>query len=79
VVITTRHDSHASLVIEALKAGKHVFVEKPLCLTLAELAAIEAVAAAAPGRLMVGFNRRFAPHRSGEALLAGAGGPKALS
>ena len=42
VVITTRHDSHARFVLEALKAGKHVFVEKPLCLTLDELAEIEA-------------------------------------
>ena len=42
VVITTRHDSHARFVVEALAAGKHVFVEKPLCLTLAELATIEA-------------------------------------
>jgi predicted dehydrogenase len=47
LVISTRHDSHAGLVIEALKAGKHVFVEKPLCLTLDELAAIDSVAASA--------------------------------
>jgi predicted dehydrogenase len=43
VVISTRHDSHARLVMRALRAGKHVFVEKPLCLTLAELGEIEAV------------------------------------
>jgi predicted dehydrogenase/threonine dehydrogenase-like Zn-dependent dehydrogenase len=79
VVITTRHDSHAALVIEALQAGKHVFVEKPLCLTLAELREIETAAAAAPGRLMVGFNRRFAPHiAETKRLLAGVGGPKAF-
>jgi len=41
IVITTRHDSHARLVCQALDAGKHVFVEKPLALTLAELAEIE--------------------------------------
>ncbi|MCB1764010.1 MAG: Gfo/Idh/MocA family oxidoreductase, partial [Gammaproteobacteria bacterium] len=41
VVITTRHDSHAHFVLQALKAGKHLFVEKPLCLTLEELAEIE--------------------------------------
>ncbi len=41
VVIATRHDSHAALVVQALEAGKPVFVEKPLCLTLDELAAIE--------------------------------------
>jgi predicted dehydrogenase/threonine dehydrogenase-like Zn-dependent dehydrogenase len=60
VMITTRHNLHGPLVREALAAGKDVFVEKPLCLTEAELAQIEA--AYRPGRfLMVGFNRRFAP------------------
>ncbi len=60
VVIATRHDSHAGLVQQALAAGKHVFVEKPLCLTADELSAIEA-AHAGQALLMVGFNRRFAP------------------
>jgi predicted dehydrogenase/threonine dehydrogenase-like Zn-dependent dehydrogenase len=60
VVIATRHDSHAALVQQGLAAGKHVFVEKPLCLTSAELAAIEAVYTGEQ-LLMVGFNRRFAP------------------
>jgi predicted dehydrogenase/threonine dehydrogenase-like Zn-dependent dehydrogenase len=60
VMITTRHNLHGPLVREALAAGKDVFVEKPLCLTEAELAHIEA--AYHPARfLMVGFNRRFAP------------------
>lgn len=62
VVITTRHNSHAVLVGKGLQAGKHVFVEKPLCLTLEELAQIEALAAEHPRQiLMVGFNRRFSP------------------
>ena len=62
VVIATRHDSHAKLVLQALLAGKHVFVEKPLCLNLQDLAKIEAALAARPTqKLMVGFNRRFAP------------------
>jgi predicted dehydrogenase len=64
VVIATRHDAHARQVIAALDAGKHVFVEKPLALTLEELARIETayVAAAARGQLLsIGFNRRFAP------------------
>jgi predicted dehydrogenase/threonine dehydrogenase-like Zn-dependent dehydrogenase len=79
VVITTRHDSHATLVIDALKADKHVFVEKPLCLTLGELAEIEAAAKMSAGRLTVGFNRRFAPQvQRVKALLAGVGGPKAF-
>ena len=66
VVIATRHDSHAGLACEALAAGKHVFVEKPLALTEADLSAVEAAYAAACSRgaapvFMVGFNRRFAP------------------
>lgn len=63
VVIATRHDAHAAQVIAALCAGKHVFCEKPLCLTLDELARIETEKAKRPDlQLMVGFNRRFAPH-----------------
>lgn len=70
IVIATRHGSHASLVLAALRAGKHVFVEKPLCLGLDELAEIEAELATRPAqRLMVGFNRRFSPHVQ---LVAGA-------
>ncbi len=62
VVIATRHDAHARQVLSALRAGKHVFCEKPLCLTLDDLASIESEATSRPGQqLMVGFNRRFAP------------------
>jgi len=80
LVIATRHASHASLVLAALRAGKHVFVEKPLCLTLDELAALEAEHAARPTqRLMVGFNRRFAPHvEQAASLLAAWREPRAL-
>lgn len=62
VVIVTRHNTHASFVIDSLKAGKNVFVEKPLCLTLEELIEIKQIyfSKTSP-RLMVGFNRRFAP------------------
>ncbi|WP_291422259.1 bi-domain-containing oxidoreductase [Devosia sp.] len=63
VAIVTRHDSHADLVQRALAAGKHVFVEKPLALTLTDLEAVEkAYDLAADRLLMIGFNRRFAPH-----------------
>lgn len=63
VVISTRHDSHAHLVMSALKAKKHVFVEKPLALTLDEIAQVESSTADQPGCILaVGFNRRFAPH-----------------
>lgn len=61
VIITTPHNSHASLVIQALKAGKNVFVEKPLALTINELAEIQAVYERSENQLTVGFNRRFAP------------------
>jgi predicted dehydrogenase len=77
VVVTTRHDSHAGFVLQALAAGKHVFVEKPLCLTLAEL---DEIAKLATGRLvMVGFNRRFAPQvQKISSLLKGVTGPKSF-
>ena len=65
VVIATRHHLHASQVQAALKAGKHVFCEKPLCLSEAELRSIIrsrlGIAFARRPALMVGFNRRFAP------------------
>jgi predicted dehydrogenase/threonine dehydrogenase-like Zn-dependent dehydrogenase len=62
VIIATRHDQHAALAAAALRAGKAVFVEKPLALNESSLAAVvEAVRASGNDRLMVGFNRRFAP------------------
>jgi len=63
VFIASRHDSHAAYVLKALSAGKHVFVEKPLCMTESELADIVQAYDAAQGKLhlMVGFNRRFSP------------------
>jgi predicted dehydrogenase/threonine dehydrogenase-like Zn-dependent dehydrogenase len=77
VVITTRHDSHAELVVRALQSGKHVFVEKPLCLTREELSTIEHAFRASGRQLMVGFNRRFSPHvRRMAALLSGMKQPK---
>ena len=63
LVIATRHASHAPLALRALRAGKHVFLEKPLCLTLPELDELGAELRARPEqRFMLGFNRRFAPH-----------------
>jgi predicted dehydrogenase/threonine dehydrogenase-like Zn-dependent dehydrogenase len=65
VFIATRHDTHGSYVLKALRAGKHVFVEKPITLKMEELEAIHdfmaADANASVPTLMVGFNRRFAP------------------
>lgn len=61
IVIATRHGTHARLATDALERGRHVFVEKPLALNDEELQAVMAAAEQSPGRLMVGFNRRFSP------------------
>jgi polar amino acid transport system substrate-binding protein len=61
VVVATRHGSHSRLVRKALEAGKHVFCEKPLALTVDELTSVLDAADAGDGILAVGFNRRFAP------------------
>ena len=62
VVVATRHHLHAAQVMRALEAGKHVFCEKPLCLTEEELESICVAHSQAENlQLMVGFNRRFAP------------------
>lgn len=62
VIISTRHDLHASMVIKALEAGKEVFVEKPLCLNQSELDQIIQAVGASGRSVVVGFNRRFSPH-----------------
>ncbi|GET33758.1 oxidoreductase [Prolixibacter bellariivorans] len=61
IMITTRHNLHAPMTIEALKAGKNVFVEKPLCLNETELDEITKAANQNDRMVVVGFNRRFAP------------------
>ncbi len=86
VVIATRHDTHARYLEAALRAGKHAFVEKPIAIDGAELAALrscleELAASGGPVPLVgVGFNRRFAPItvRMAE-LLAPVPGPRALT
>lgn len=72
VAIVTRHNSHARLTAQALRAGKHVFVEKPLALTQAELDDVKAAHAESGKHLMVGFNRRFAPQVQTMKRLLGA-------
>jgi predicted dehydrogenase/threonine dehydrogenase-like Zn-dependent dehydrogenase len=80
VLIATRHNLHASLVRKALGANRHVFVEKPLCLTRGELAQIETALADSAGTVQVGFNRRFAPAATQlRQLLRAAPGPKTAS
>jgi len=81
VVVSTRHSSHARWVIDALNAGKHVFVEKPLALTTSELTNISETYKKSTQQptsplLMVGFNRRYAPHaQTARRLLAQANQP----
>jgi predicted dehydrogenase/threonine dehydrogenase-like Zn-dependent dehydrogenase len=87
VVIATRHDSHASLVVKALAAGRHVFVEKPLAIRIDELDAVrqawesahQRAGATGGPQLMVGFNRRFSPQvQKMKALLASVSEPKSF-
>jgi predicted dehydrogenase len=81
VYIATRHHLHAKMTVEALAAGKHVAVEKPLCLTRQELDEIAAAHVQANGRqLFVGFNRRFAlPTAKMMELLRGRSQPLCVS
>ena len=77
VFIATRHAEHGELVRAALRAGKNVWVEKPLALTEADLDATMAVARSSSGLLAVGFNRRFAPLAVRlRAALAAQSGPR---
>ena len=76
VVIATRHHLHARQIVRAIEAGKHVFCEKPLCLTEQGLQEIELAYGHANCHLMVGFNRRFAPMAQRmKKFLREAGGP----
>jgi len=62
VAILTRHDTHTDLIVKTLKAGKHVFVEKPLAINNVQLLAIsKQLKASNQSLLTVGFNRRFSP------------------
>jgi len=85
VVIATRHDSHARLASEALRSGRHVYVEKPLAVSRDQLTEVESTYAesAAQGGapvFLVGFNRRFSAHvRRMRELLRETPGPKSLS
>ena len=85
VFIATRHGSHAGLVAAALRAGKHVFVEKPLCLDDAGLDEVDGALRDARGAgsepcLMVGFNRRFSVHAGAlQAAFRGRGTPMVVN
>lgn len=87
VIISTRHNSHATLVSEALKQKKNVFVEKPLCITLDQLEMVkkshqiaQQTNELAKPILMVGFNRRFSPLiKIAKGLIDAVPVPKALN
>mgnify|MGYP002623298307 FL=1 len=80
VLVATRHNLHAELVCKALRANRHVFVEKPLCLNASELSEIDAALQKSTGSVMVGFNRRFSPaSQQLKKLLAASPGPKTAS
>jgi predicted dehydrogenase/threonine dehydrogenase-like Zn-dependent dehydrogenase len=79
VAIATRHDLHASLAADALRRGKHVFVEKPLALTVDDLRVVLAAHAAASRVLVVGFNRRYSPLIRALKAFLGEGRPVALT
>jgi polar amino acid transport system substrate-binding protein len=61
VIIATRHDTHAALAAKALASGRDVFLEKPAAVDEAQLASLGEAVRSSGARLMVGFNRRFAP------------------
>ena len=79
VVIATPHDTHAELAILALKAGRHVWCEKPLALTMEELDDVSRAWQGSGLQLAVGFNRRWSPAvQAAQHLLAEVTGPKLL-
>lgn len=71
VLITTRHNLHASMTVKCLEAGKHVFVEKPLALNIEELAKVIEAHQKSAKTVMIGFNRRFSPHAEKMKMLLG--------
>ncbi len=75
VAITVRHNMHAQLVIEALQAGKHVFVEKPLALNSEDVDRIEEAYKISGKTITVGFNRRFSPFSVRAKEMIGESGP----
>lgn len=87
VVIVTQHDTHSRFVVQALQAGKHVFVEKPLAIDAEGLADVQAAFDVAQAKarssgkgapqIMVGFNRRFSPQiQKMKSLLSAVKDPK---
>lgn len=79
VFITTRHDTHADLAIEAMEQGKAVWLEKPIALTREDTTRVIGAARELGAFLMVGYNRRFSPHaQAARELFAKRSGPLAI-
>ncbi|MCA9506660.1 MAG: Gfo/Idh/MocA family oxidoreductase, partial [Myxococcales bacterium] len=79
VFVATRHDSHASIAEAALRAGKAVWLEKPVGLTMEEVESVVRAAEETNGFLMVGYNRRFSSHaRAVREAFARRAGPMAI-
>ncbi len=79
VVVATRHNLHAEMTLAAIEAGKHVFVEKPLALTVADCERIAEAATERGVLVTVGFNRRFSAHaRAAKKALDGTPGPRMI-
>ena len=77
IVVATPHDTHADITAQALAAGRHVWCEKPLALTLDELDVVEKAWRGSGRQLAVGFNRRWSPAvEAAQQVLAGVPAPK---
>ena len=79
VLIATRHASHASIACAALEAGKHVFVEKPLAITVEDARAVHDLARATGLVVRVGFNRRFSPWTQSLRRVLGTSGRRSVT
>lgn len=80
VIIATRHNEHARQAVAALDAGKHVFIEKPMAISIQECRDIHAATIRSGKQLMVGFNRRFAPYYIDmKKALSGGNSPMVIS
>ena len=62
IICATRHNSHARIAKEVLRADKNLYMEKPVALDIRELESVMRAAKRSRGRLLVGFNRRFSTH-----------------
>ncbi|CAN5458748.1 bi-domain-containing oxidoreductase [soil metagenome] len=79
IFIATRHHTHAEYVMASMRAGKNVFVEKPLCMNEEELEEIKNLYSDSNVSVMVGFNRRFAPFIQQMKKMLSDGLPKAIN